>query len=267
MKISAFGDEIAADLKTQLTLLNELDVHYLELRAAWGINVADFTHDDVLRVKTLCAEHNISVSALGSPVGKTPITDPLETEAERLRHLFTIGEALDTRHIRVFAFYPPPHEAPAAHVVASVDRLGTLTDIAVKAGFMLLLENDHGLVGDTIERTHAVLSGVNSPNLRHAWDGANFSHAGEATPTTTGWPLLKDFLGTVHVKDWRLADGSRRAAGEGDSQMADLLKAVDEIGYDGYYAVEPHPYLVDGRGEIHGEEGMRYAVGALRKLM
>ena len=34
--ISAFGDEIAADLESQLQTLNELKIPCLELRAAWG---------------------------------------------------------------------------------------------------------------------------------------------------------------------------------------------------------------------------------------
>ena len=37
--ISAFGDEIAPDLETQLQTLNELRIPCLELRAVWGQNV------------------------------------------------------------------------------------------------------------------------------------------------------------------------------------------------------------------------------------
>jgi hypothetical protein len=37
--LSAFGDEIADDLATQLDLLVAQDIHHLELRGAWGRNV------------------------------------------------------------------------------------------------------------------------------------------------------------------------------------------------------------------------------------
>ena len=37
--ISAFGDEIAPDLESQLQTLNDLKIPCLELRAAWGQNV------------------------------------------------------------------------------------------------------------------------------------------------------------------------------------------------------------------------------------
>lgn len=37
--------------------------------------------------------------------------------------------------------------------------------------------------------------------------------------------------------------------------------------YCGFLAVEPHAFMVDGRGELYGPEGMSYAVGALRKIL
>ena len=39
--LSAFGDEIDADLDTQLRVMSELRIGFLELRAAWGTNVSD----------------------------------------------------------------------------------------------------------------------------------------------------------------------------------------------------------------------------------
>ena len=38
--ISAFGDEIADDLDTQLETMLRLNVHFLELRGVWGKNVS-----------------------------------------------------------------------------------------------------------------------------------------------------------------------------------------------------------------------------------
>ena len=39
--LSAFGDEIDADLDTQLRVMGELRIGFLELHAAWGTNVSD----------------------------------------------------------------------------------------------------------------------------------------------------------------------------------------------------------------------------------
>ena len=33
------------------------------------------------------------------------------------------------------------------------------------------------------------------------WDAANFVQVGTTTPTTTAWPLLRDYVAHVHIKD------------------------------------------------------------------
>jgi sugar phosphate isomerase/epimerase len=267
VSLSAFGDEIDPDLQTQLAVLKELEVFHLEFRSAWGKNVKDLSDDDLQRARSLCDENGIAVSCLGSPVGKTAILDPLEDEIRILERMFRAGEILQTNAIRIFSFYPP-HDAPLKDFLEmSIERLRQLTDLAERAGFVLLLENDEELVGSTIENLHTILSRIDSKSLRHAWDGANFVASGEIQASTTGWDQLHSFVGTVHVKDFRLSDRSRRAAGEGDAELAVLFEHLKVTGYAGFLALEPHPYQVDGRGELKGAEGMRYAVAACRRVM
>ena len=73
--LSAFGDEIDNDLKTQLQTLRELHVGGLELRGAWGVNVLKLSDAQAADVHKLCEEYGVKVRCLGSPVGKTPILD------------------------------------------------------------------------------------------------------------------------------------------------------------------------------------------------
>ena len=70
--ISAFGDEIAPDLESQLQTLNELKIPCLELRAAWGQNVLHMSDERVAKVRAMCDAHGVTISAIGSPVGKSP---------------------------------------------------------------------------------------------------------------------------------------------------------------------------------------------------
>jgi L-ribulose-5-phosphate 3-epimerase len=268
--LSAFGDEIDSDLAKQLQLLQSLSVKYLEFRSAWGINVATLTDAQVSDVRALCANYDVRISALGSPVGKTPIVDPIETELERAKRLFEIGAALGTSNMRIFAFYPPndvPESTFDEYVPQAIDRLSQLTELAAAAGFTLLLENDERLTADTPERCYKVLSAIDSPHLRLAWDGANFINSQVQNPTTSGWEMLKPYIGTVHIKDMSAKGHVKRAAGEGDAQMPELLTELVKMDYHGFLAVEPHPYVVEGRGEIRGADGMTYAVAAIRKLL
>jgi sugar phosphate isomerase/epimerase len=265
--LSAFGDEIAPDLPTQLTVLQQLQVGYLEFRSAWGKNIKDLNDSELQRAYELCQCYNIRVNCLGSPIGKTPILARLEDEIAILERLFQVGDLLGSRAIRIFSFYPPQGEPIHAYLDMAIERLQRLTTLAQGAGFVLLLENDEDLVGSRIETLHPILQAIQSPALRHAWDGANFVASGESDPTTHGWERLQPYLGTVHIKDFRRADRTRRASGEGDAELAALFTHLGAIGYHGFFAIEPHPYHVDGRGELHGAEGMRYAVEACRRLM
>jgi sugar phosphate isomerase/epimerase len=264
--VSAFGDEISPDLQAQVSLLRELGVGYLEFRSAWGTNVKDLDDEQLDQARRICAEAGIAVSCIGSPIGKSPITDPLEREIETLERVFKACDVLGTRHIRMFAFYPPESADFDAYVEPSVSRLARLTELAEREGCTLMLENDEGLVADTIVRTHAVLSAIDDPHLRLAWDPGNFVRCGMERPTTNGWDLLAGFIGTIHIKD-ATPDHNWRAAGEGVAEILDLLRRLDAIGYQGFLAVEPHPFLVEERGELSKAEGMTYAVQALRRVL
>ena len=268
--LSAFGDEIADDLQEQLRVLRELRIGYLELRAAWGENVLHLDDDQVTRVRKTCADYGIAISCIGSPVGKSPIVAPLEQEIANLTRIFQIAEAVSTRRVRVFSFYPPDTRSNARYdeyVAEAAARLGRLADLARREGFLLLLENEKEIVGDTPERCHAILSAIDSPALRFLWDPANFVQVGVAQPTGRGWPLLGAYVAYVHVKDALLADGSVRAAGEGDGQVSELLSRLCESGYQGFLALEPHLAIAGPSSGFSGVTGMTYAVEKLRQLM
>lgn len=266
-KVSAFGDEIDPELTGQLQLLSDLNVSRLEFRSAWGKNVKDLDDQAIDLVASTCQDYGITVSGIGSPVGKTPIQNPLDAEIAILKRMFYVADKLGTQSIRIFSFYPPQGADKNVYVNETITRLSTLTELAQQAGMVLMLENDEGLVGDNIDRCHTILSTINNPHLRFAWDGANFVQSGVTEPTTNGWSRLGPFLGIAHIKDARIGDHSRRAAGEGDAQISQLLQALHGQEYDGLLAVEPHPFLVDGQGELGKAAGMTYAVQALRKLL
>ncbi len=268
--ISAFGDEIADDLATQLAVLRELQIGYLELRGAWGKNVLRFTDDEAHTVRALCDQQGIGVSAIGSPIGKSALADPIEQELANLERIITIGRIVGTQRVRVFSFYPPDLSSNAhydQYVDAVVERLQQLATVAGNAGCELLLENEKGIVGDTLVRCQQLLADVNHPALTFAWDPANFIQVGEERVTERGWPLLGNQIGYVHIKDARLAGGEVQPAGEGDGQIDLLLAHLRDRGYQGFLALEPHLAVAGHSSGFSGPAGMARAVAALRQLM
>ncbi|MDE0070536.1 MAG: sugar phosphate isomerase/epimerase [Caldilineaceae bacterium] len=267
--IGAFGDEIADDLETQLQVLNELKIPCLELRAAWGVNVLNLSDEQVARVRALCEEHGVTVSALGSPIGKSPIEAPIETEVKNLQRVIEIGRQLGTANIRIFSFHPPGDSATVdydSYLDSAIDRIGRLVAVAEEEDVTLLLENEKGIVGDTLDRCVKLVEALESEHLVFLWDPANFVQVGEARLTERGWPLLRDRVGYVHIKDCTL-DGTVKAAGEGEGQVPELLTELVRCGYKGMLALEPHLAMAGHSSGFSGPDGMAYAVKALRAVM
>ena len=290
--IGAFGDEIAPDLETQLQVLNELKIPCLELRGVWGQNVLHLSDEQVAKVRALCAAHGVTISAIGSPIGKSPIEQPIETEVENLRRLIEIARQLDTGRassgapanpcIRIFSFHPPPAKCPKmgsagagppadstdydSYVDSAIDRIRRLVAVAEEEGVTLLLENEKGIVGDTLDRCVKLVDAIDNPHLVFLWDPANFVQVGEERITERGWPLLGSRVGYVHIKDCEL-NGPVKAAGEGDGQIPELLTRLVSSGYQGMLALEPHLAIAAHSSGFSGPDGMAHAVEALRAVM
>jgi hypothetical protein len=69
--------------------------------------VLQLDDERVARLHHLCYHYGIKIACIGSPIGKSPIADPLEVELANLKRIFRIAESVSTRMIRVFSFYPP----------------------------------------------------------------------------------------------------------------------------------------------------------------
>jgi sugar phosphate isomerase/epimerase len=245
-------------------------VYGLDLRGAWGTNVLHMDDEMLSRVAAVCEHHGVTVACLGSPIGKSPIMESIDVEMGNLSRIFRAGEVVGCRNVRLFSFYPPDTSTNAAYdqyVDATVERLGRLTRMAEEAGFVLLLENEKGIVTDTLARSETVVKAIDSPNLRFLWDSANFIQVGEAQVVERGWPMLGDTIGYVHIKDAVLSDGHVVPAGEGDGQLPLLLRKLKAHDYQGVLALEPHLKIAGHSTGFSGADGMRMAVTALRKVM
>ncbi|HJZ47277.1 MAG TPA: sugar phosphate isomerase/epimerase family protein [Roseiflexaceae bacterium] len=263
--LSAFGDEIADDLATQLDLLASEGIYHLELRGAWGQNVLALDDAQLARAAALLRERGFGVSAIGSPIGKSGLDQPPTFELDRLERAIAAADALGTRLIRVFSFYVPAGQA-ARHRDEVLERMARLTERAAQAGVTLVHENEKGIYGDTAERCQDVLATINAPALRMAFDPANFVQVG-VRPMLEAWPILAEYTTHVHIKDALLEDGSVRPAGAGDGEIPELIAALLARGYQGFLTLEPHLKVAGPSGGFSGEAGMRVAIQALRTVL
>lgn len=279
-RLSAFGDEIASDLVAQLASLRQHNVRFLELRAAWGTNVIDFSHTESEGVRRHLADTGIGVSALASPVGKVPVDADFEPELARLRRALTMAHRVGGPLVRVFSFFVPQARY-RAHRDEVVRRLAAFAREAETAKITLVLENESYTYGDVPERCRDVIEAVGSPALRCAFDPANFVQVG-VRPYADAWPVLRPHVAHIHIKDavavdragcppypervppQRLED-SVRLPGEGRGELLPILRDALANGYQGFLAIEPH--LERRLPDLNGPDRFGAAVGALRGLL
>jgi hypothetical protein len=78
--------------------LRDLNIGWLDLRAAWGAGVLHLDDEAVARVHHLCHRYGIKIACIGSPVGKSSIADPLEVELAHLERIFRIAGGVQHQH-------------------------------------------------------------------------------------------------------------------------------------------------------------------------
>jgi sugar phosphate isomerase/epimerase len=278
--ISAFGDEIAPGLEDQIAVLKEQGVGALELRSAWGVNIIDLAAEDLERVSGLLNRAGIAVSAIGSPVGKAAVDGDFDAELVRLRAALDAAKRLETKSVRIFSFFIPDgrHSACRDEVLR---RMSAFAKEAASWGLVLVHENESYIYGDDAVHCRDLVESVGSPNLKIAFDPANFVQVG-VRPFDEAWPLLSAHVAHFHVKDAVTVDrdgmdpypahapelqlmASVRPAGEGEGQIGQLLHELERQDYRGYLVIEPHLQL--HLHELDAAERFAVALSALRGLV
>lgn len=266
MILSGFGDEIASDFAEQLAVMGEEGIRHIEVRKAWDINVLDLTDDQVHAVKRLLQEHNMQVSALGSPIGKIAITDPFEPHLIRFQRAMEVAEVLGTKNIRVFSFRMPADEDPASYRSEVMRRMEALVAKAEARGLRLCHENEKRIYGDTVERLLDLFHTLASPALGLTFDPANFVQVG-VKPWKDGYPALRPFVTYMHMKDAVFSTRRPCPVGEGEAEVEQILGGLAQSGYQGFLSIEPHLKKTEPYASMAEPERFRAASGALKHLL
>jgi sugar phosphate isomerase/epimerase len=264
--LTGFADEISAELDEQLAVLAAESISHLELRSVWGTNVADLSREHVRSIGRALSRAGVRVSAIGSPIGKIGIADPLGPELDRMRRIADLAGQLGTGIVRVFSFYIPAGERPASYRDEVIDRMAALAEIAAGCGIVLAHENEKGIFGDQPGRCADIITSVDSPALLATFDAANFVQCG-VRPHTDGYELLRPHLLYLQVKDAIMATGEVVPAGEGDGEVTETLTALRDSGFSGYVSLEPHLAMAGQFGGFSGAGGFRRAAAALKSLL
>ena len=261
--VSGFADEISSDLDEQLDVITELGIDHLDLRGVKDTNVLDFSEEQTKRIQRELDERDVSVTSIGSPIGKIGIEDLFEPHLERFEDAIKAAKAFDTEYIRIFSYYIPEGDNPADHREEVLRRTRETVERAEEAGVTLLHENEKDIYGDTPGRCRDLLTTIDSANFRAIFDPANFLEVG-VQPYPKGLLDLIEYVKQLHVKDAQFGErGAIKPAGEGDGDIPAIVQALQRRGFDGPSSLEPHLTEAGPAGGYSGSEGYRVAAQAL----
>jgi 3-dehydroshikimate dehydratase len=267
--LSAFADEISPDPREQVDVLKGCGVRFIEFRSIHKTNVLALSDAQIKEFKKLLDGEGFGLSAIGSPVGKVPVDAPFEPHLDKLKRAVELCGVFGTPNIRVFSYYPPadvPFDgnwAPYRDEV--IRRMRVMAELAQKAGVTLFHENEHKIYGDSPERVRDLMTSVNNPALRSAYDAANWVFCGY--DPVQGWELTKDYVGHFHIKDWKAGEEHGRIPGTGDGNIAYSIRDAVQRGYNGFATMEPHLRGGGPTGGISGPDLFPLAVEAFRGIL
>lgn len=251
--LSGFADEAAADktIDQQFSALAALGMRYFSIRfidAGEGVkNVMQLSDDEIARVKSAITAYGLSVSSLGSPLGKVklqdvddgtttayrPFDDYLENEVARACEL---AQEFDTKLIRGFSFYHPKGSDIEAHYSQAVDQVGKIAEVCRSHGLVYGLEVEANLVGQTGTLLARMHQDIANESLVTIFDGGNLVMQGfSADEVFEQYLEMKPGLGWIHIKDFRDPDGNQRVEHVDEESIRHFVPA--DIGQSGHLKI------------------------------
>lgn len=264
LKLAAFTDEISPDLDEQVRFCKANGIGHFELRGVSNKNVLDF--DPALRkqIKTTLADNGLAVCCIGSPIGKVKISEPWPAHFDRFKTAVELSQFFNAPLIRLFSYYPPDGGEIKPHRDEVLRRFQQKVEYVKDIPVTLAHENEARIYGEKLAECVDLMQSINSPKLRFAFDFGNFVQSGEHP--LDNWPALKPYTVHIHIKDAVHSTNKMVPAGQGEGQIAPILRDAYASGYRGFLSLEPHLAAQGKFSGFTGPELFKAAVDALKNL-
>lgn len=250
--LSAFADEVADDLISQMDNLEKHDIKYIELRGINSKNVSDLSIQEAKDIKKKLDQRGFKISAIGSPIGKQKITDEFQPHFDKFKHVLDLAHIFETKYIRMFSFFMPKNDNPLNYRDEVLRRWEKFIEAANGKNVILLHENEKDIYGDTAERCADLIESLSCGFLKATFDPANFVQVGEKV-YPDAYNTLKNYIEYVHIKDAVSGTGKVVPAGYGDGCIKQLLEELHSSGFEGFLSLEPHLASFSGFSSLEPE--------------
>lgn len=216
--LSGFADEgpVSKRAEEQLTMMRALGLSHYTIRfvdVGNGIkNAMLLDKQEIKQLQKLHKEYGISVSCIGSPLGKVKLLDVDDGTTNRyvpfkkylnteVKHAIELAHAFETKLIRGFSFYHPHGSDPWQYLDQAADQLAEIVAMCAKEGLIYGNEVESHLIGGDGETLIALHKKINSPNTCIIMDVGNLESMGHSPEGVFEQYLKsKPGLGWIHIK-------------------------------------------------------------------
>lgn len=248
--MSAFADEYCDSFSGQLEMLASLGIEYIELRRADGRNVSEMDAGYVKKMGRMLEKKNISVSSVGSPIGKISIDGDIEGHLALAERVMRTANYIGAKYMRIFSFYIPKGKTLAECRKKVLDALEKLVTMSEKFGVRLCHENEALIYGESIENCLDLLRYFNGA-LGCVLDAGNFVLDGY--DAYEAYKKLFGYIDYFHVKD-ALSKGAVVPPGKGEARLGEILQDYAKNGvHDAFITLEPHLQTFGGLNALVGK--------------
>lgn len=234
-----FGDEMLAGMQ-------KAGVHYMELSSGAiepFTETLDYTHN-AKAIFAKAKSYDVTISSIHLPFAPFSKIDPALSDPDCRTYMFDLQSDLIRAAAESgidFAVIHPsgePYkdEERPEKLKWAIEMIGSLTDVAKKAGMTLALEN---LPRTCLCRTHdemqMFLSAI--PDLRVCFD----TNHNLSEPNAEYIRAVGDKIVTLHVSDYDFVDEKHWFPMDGGIDWRELLSVLEEVNYTGRFTYETMP--------------------------
>jgi sugar phosphate isomerase/epimerase len=265
--LSAFADEAASDLATQMDVLESVRVKAIDVRNIDGRNVSTFTNEQATAYRRQMDDRGFRTACIGSPIGKIRLDEPMGPHMESLARCIEIAHIMGTPYVRMFSFFAPQGGDFAGARPEVFNRLSMMLAAAKAGGVILLHENEYDVYGRTTAECLDILKTFGGEHFKGIFDPANFV-LGDVKPYDDAWTKgLAELTFWFHIKDAVKGEGHCCPAGKGQGQFDKLLPDLKRRRWSGTMTIEPHMAAAGTYGGYSGADLFRVATTELQRLL
>lgn len=258
MNVTGFADEASIEWSRQIDAIKALGWGAIETRMVSvdgkKVHFDDMGDGDFERMLDELAEAGIRILCYGTQIANwaRPISGDFSIDKDELRRILPRMRKSRTRFARIMS-YPNDGWSDGDWRREVVRRLKELARMAEGEGVLLCHENCSGYGGEDARHTLDMLEAVDSPALKLIFDTGNFWKTGYSS--IGYYQAVHSHVVHIHIKDYvrdpGVKDGWRAVfAGEGEGDVAAVLKEAGRLGYDGWYSMEPHLSSIAHEGKL-----------------